>query len=63
MVIEPAKRSQMLAQFLGFPIGQTGDYTVLTWIEENGRKVFGPIDFKLGVEVVYQEHAPAKAAT
>ena len=63
MVIEPAKRSQMLVQFFGFPIGQTGDYTVLTWIEESGHRVLGPIDFKLGVEVVYQEHAPSKAAT
>src|SRR5215472_2286450 len=60
LVIEPAKRAQMVAQFIGFPIGQVGDYTVLTWIELEGNKVFGPINFKLGVEVIRQEPSPAK---
>lgn len=63
MVIEREKRSQMVVQFLGFPIGQIGEYTVLTWLEEGGHKVFGPIDFKLGVELVPLEPAPAKVAT
>lgn len=63
MPIEPEKKCQMLVQFVGFPIGQTGEYTVLTWIEESGRKVFGPIDFKLSVDVVFQEPAPAKTTT
>ena len=62
MAIEAQKRSQMVVQFIGFPIGQIGEYTVLTWIEEGGQKVLGPIDFKLGVELVRQEPAPAKAA-
>ena len=62
IVIEPAKRAQMVAQFIGFPVGQLGDYTVLTWIELEGHKVFGPIDFKLGVELLRQEPSPAKVA-
>src|SRR5882724_6386721 len=32
--IELNKRVQMFAQFNGFPLGQTGVYTVRTWIEE-----------------------------
>lgn len=48
--IEPNARAQMLMQFVGFPVGQVGDYTVRTWIEENETRVVGPIEFKLGVE-------------
>lgn len=62
MPIQAGKRCQMIAQFVGFPIGQSGDYTVRTWIEEKEHKVFGPTDFKLGVELIHQEPEPAKAA-
>lgn len=48
--IEPNARAQMIMQFVGFPVGQVGDYTVRTWIEENETRVVGPIEFKLGVE-------------
>lgn len=63
MPVERDKRCQMLVQFVGFPVGQVGQYTVLTWIEESERKVFDPIDLKLSVELVPQEPSPAKAAT
>jgi hypothetical protein len=56
-------RCQMVVQFVGFPVGQAGQYTVLTWIEESGHTVCDPIDFKLNVEIVPQEPAPEKAAT
>src|SRR5260370_11828094 len=32
--VAPKKRSQMLIQIQGFPIGQAGTYTVRTWVEE-----------------------------
>ena len=48
--IEPNNRAQMIMQFVGFPVGQLGDYTVRTWIEENETRVVGPIEFDLGVE-------------
>jgi hypothetical protein len=51
MVLQSGKRAQMVVTMSGFPIGQTGDYTVATWVEENGRIVVGPIEFKLGVEI------------
>jgi hypothetical protein len=53
--IEPEKRAQMTIQFQGFPIGQTGEYTIRTWLEENQREVFGPIEFGIGLEIRKQE--------
>ncbi|SRR5712692_906941 len=63
--IEPNKRSQMTMQFNGFPIGQIGEYIVRTWVEENQQRVFGPIEFGLGLEIVRQEIAqtPVKASS
>ncbi|HUY13265.1 MAG TPA: hypothetical protein VMX16_06505 [Terriglobia bacterium] len=55
MKIEPNKRSQVVVRMLGFPIGQVGRYTINTWIEENQQRVFGPIEFKIGFEIVKQE--------
>ena len=55
--IEANKRSQNVIRIPGFPIGQTGFYSVNTWIEENEQKVFGPIEFKIEVEIM----KPAKA--
>ena len=55
--MEPGKRAQMLANLPGFPIGQTGDYTVATWVEENERIVAGPIEFKLGLEIANAQEA------
>jgi len=49
--IEPNKRAQHVFKLAGFPIGQAGFYTVMTWIEENGESVVGPIEFKIEVEV------------
>jgi len=57
--VEPNKRVQLLAQINGFPIGQVGEYTVRTWIEENEQRVFGPIEFGLGLEIVRQQAAQA----
>jgi hypothetical protein len=53
--IEPKKRSQNVVRIGGFPIGQEGTYTVRTWLEENGQRVFGPIEFKIELEIVKQE--------
>lgn len=55
MKVELSKRSQMNIQILGFPIGQIGQYTIRTWIEENQRRVFGPIEFKIELEMTKQE--------
>lgn len=62
LVIEKGKRAQMTLQVQGMPIGQVGDYTVQTWIEESDRKVVGPIEFKFGIEWREQEPAPVKTA-
>jgi hypothetical protein len=60
--IEVNKRSQMTLQVQGFPIGQTGEYTILSWVEENEKKVSDPIQF--GIEVIINFAAsPAGAAT
>ena len=60
MKIELNKRSQVNMQIIGFPIGQVGQYTVRTWIEENQQRVFGPIEFKIELEMTKQEQ-PQKA--
>jgi hypothetical protein len=54
--VEVSKRSQMSMQVQGFPIGQTGEYKVRTWIEENEKRVSDPIQF--GIEVVVNFTAP-----
>jgi len=59
MNIEANKRSQRSVQVPGFPVGQFGDYSVLTWIEENQNRVFGPIEFKIGIEIA-KAHVLAK---
>lgn len=51
------KRTQIIVQFNGMPIGQLGQYTVRSWIEEKGERVFGPIEFKIWVEVNWQQAA------
>jgi hypothetical protein len=58
--IELNKRSQVSIQIIGFPIGQVGQYTVRTWIEENQQRVLGPIEFKIELEMTKQEQ-PQKA--
>ncbi len=55
MKIELNKRSQVYVQIIGFPIGQVGQYTVRTWVEENQQRVFGPIEFKIELEMTKQE--------
>jgi hypothetical protein len=56
--VEPGKRSQMVMQVQGFPIGQIGQYTVLTWVEEKEQLVVGPIEFKVEFELVRQPAKP-----
>jgi hypothetical protein len=53
--IEPNKRTQVTLQFNGMPIGQMGLYSVRSWIEEKQEKVFGPLEFKIEVEMNRQE--------
>ncbi len=63
--VELNKRAQMMVQILGFPIGQPGEHTVRTWIEENQERVFGPIQFGIGLIVEEAQNtlgAPVPAA-
>jgi hypothetical protein len=60
--IELGKRSQIIIQLNGFPVGQEGVYTVLSWVEENQQRVLGPIEFKLEVEILRQSHSPTGAS-
>jgi hypothetical protein len=53
--IEPQKRAQMNLQYQAFPIGQVGEYIVRTWVEENQRQVYGPIEFGIGLEIHRQD--------
>lgn len=53
--IEPNKRAQVFVNVMGFPISQTGEHTIRTWIELNDERVFGPIEFGIGLEIVRQE--------
>jgi hypothetical protein len=55
--VERNKRSQVIMQVNGFPIGQSGEYTVRSWIEEKQQRVFGPLEFGLGLDIVRQEVA------
>jgi len=57
--VDPGKRSQMVLQIQGFPIGQIGQYTVVTWVEEKEQLVVGPIEFKVEFELVRE---PAKSS-
>lgn len=57
--IEPNKRTQAIVRFLGFPVGQLGFYTVRTWIEEENKIVYDPIEFKLEVELTTAPAPPA----
>jgi hypothetical protein len=49
--IEASKRAQHVVKIMGFPIGQSGFYTVRTWIEENGAVVIQPIEFKIDLVI------------
>lgn len=55
--VELNKRAQTMVQIEGFPVGQPGEHTVRTWIEENNQRVFGPIEFGLGLEIIRVEAA------
>jgi hypothetical protein len=57
MRIEANKRSKVNTQVLGFPVGQPGFYTVRMWLEEHGKQVFGPLEFKIELEIVRQSAA------
>jgi len=46
------QRSQMVIRISGFPLGQAGFYTARTWIEESQQTVFGPIEFKIELQVI-----------
>jgi hypothetical protein len=58
--IELNRRSQVTLQIIGFPIGQLGQYTVRTWVEENQQRVLGPSEFKIELEATKQDQ-PQKA--
>ena len=55
--IEVNKQSQFSLTMLGFPIGQPGFYTVRVWLEEKDERVFGPLEFKIELEIIRQKHA------
>jgi hypothetical protein len=52
------QRSQMVVRIYGFPIGQSGFYTVRTWIEEGGKSAYGPIEFKIELQFIVKEQQP-----
>jgi hypothetical protein len=49
--IELNKTAQAIVRINGFPVGQSGFYTVRTWIEEAGKTVAGPFDLKIEIEI------------
>jgi hypothetical protein len=56
--VQPKRRSQMIARVQGFPLGQTGFYTVRTWLEENSQMVGSPIEFMIELEIKKQAQPP-----
>jgi hypothetical protein len=54
------QRSQMVVRIQGFPVGQLGFYTVRTWVEEGGKIAYGPIEFKIELQVIVKEQQPPK---
>jgi hypothetical protein len=49
--VVPGKRhSQTIASSQGLPIGQSGLYTVESWVEENGKKIGSNISLQFEVE-------------
>lgn len=57
VLIEANKRAQVVANVQGFPIGQAGQYTVRTWLEDSGKPVVEPLELKIEVEI--RKQAPA----
>jgi|SRR5882762_3695633 len=55
--IQPNKRAQMAVNIIGFPLGQPGEHTIRTWIELENERVFGPIEFGIGLEIVRLKEA------
>lgn len=60
--IEPKKRAQILIRFVGFPVGQAGFYKVRTWVEENGKDVVAPIEFKIELEIISEQESKHETA-
>jgi hypothetical protein len=50
--IELNKTAQAIVRINGFPVGQSGFYTVRTWIEEAGKTVAAPLDLKVEIEII-----------
>ena len=50
--VAPIRRSQVYFQMPGFPISQKGFYTIKVWIEQAGKQVIAPIEFKLELEII-----------
>lgn len=55
--VERDKRCQVNLQIPAFPIGQTGFYTVRTWIEENDKRVLGPNEFNIELQIIRQKQS------
>jgi hypothetical protein len=51
------QRSQLIVRINGFPIGQKGFHTVKSWIEEDGKMVCGPIEFKIELQIKFTSQA------
>jgi hypothetical protein len=60
--LEINKRSQNVVKISGFPVGQLGFYSVQTWIEEKGMRIYGPIEFKIEFEIRKQSQSPSNLA-
>jgi|SRR5271155_1198572 len=58
LTAEANKKAQAIVKIFGFPLGQTGMYTIRSWIEANGKMIGPSIEFRLELEITIQE--PAK---
>jgi hypothetical protein len=52
IAVEANKKSVVIVQVQGFPVGQDGPYTIRTWIEKEQETVVGPLEFTMEVEIV-----------
>src|SRR5579862_2758467 len=48
--MEFGRQAQGIVRAPGFPIGQTGSYTVVTWLEENGKQIVSPLEYVVEIQ-------------
>jgi hypothetical protein len=59
---EAGKMAQAVVRTQGFPIGQAGQYTIRTWVEDDGKKITDPEEISIELEMIAPPHPVATSA-